>query len=116
MILTCFFKLIYRFGKDLHTSLTWKVVNNAFPEFKNALAMMDLIASLPATSVLCESSFSIMNLVKTGRQHRLSNSAMNDLMSIKLNGQSISSFDPQDSVETWLVNIVLDMHTSDTFF
>ena len=67
----------------------------------NALAVIDLIQSLPPTSVMNERSFSHMKLVKSKRRGKLSEKALNDLMMVRLETPEVPKFDPLPSIKGW---------------
>jgi hypothetical protein len=63
--------------------LTWKEVNRLKVlgyEVENVLAVIDLILSLPPTSVGNECSFSIMKLAKGKRRARMNPDTLNNLL------------------------------------
>ena len=70
---------------------------------KNILALIDLVRSLPPTSILNETSFNQIKLFKSNRRHRLSNTHLNDCMVIRLESPTISQFDPTSAIENWMV-------------
>jgi hypothetical protein len=53
---------------------SWESVHSGFKQngLSNVLGLMDLLHSLPPTSILNETSFNQMKLIKTDRRHRLS--------------------------------------------
>jgi hypothetical protein len=63
---------------------------------------MDLLHSLPPTSVQNETSFNQMKLIKTDRRHRPSQEHLNDLMMIRLQSPSIMEFDPTTAINKWM--------------
>ena len=69
----------------------------------NILAMLDLVNSLPPTSVRNECAFNQMKLMKTDRRHKLPNRHLNDCMLIRLQSPSIKEFNPDAAIEKWMV-------------
>ncbi|XP_062595414.1 putative uncharacterized protein DDB_G0271982 [Saccostrea cucullata] len=65
---------------------------------------MDLLHSLPPTSVLNETAFNQMKLLKTDRRQRLSHKHLNDCLMIKLQSPAISEFDPKEAVDRWMLS------------
>ena len=72
----------------------------------NILALVDLIHSLPPTTVLNETSFNQMKLIKTSRQHRMAGPTLNDCMVVRLESASVREFDPSPAVTRWLVSLL----------
>ena len=65
---------------------------------------MDLLMSLPPTSVANEAFFSHMKYVKTNRRGRLSQDHLNKALLIKLESASISDYNPEPAAETFMVH------------
>ncbi|XP_052286932.1 uncharacterized protein LOC127882371 [Dreissena polymorpha] len=95
--------LLYsRYGaqiKELHWEDAASVLNGHGVD--QALDMVDLILSLPPTSVFNERSFSHMKLMKTDRRCRLKSSTMSDLCLVKLESAPVASFDPTSAIDLW---------------
>ncbi|KAH3882995.1 hypothetical protein DPMN_006943 [Dreissena polymorpha] len=72
-------------------------------EFDNLYSLLDLLLSLPPTSVPCESTFSHLKLLKTHRRLRLRQDTLNSLMMIKLSTPDVTDYDPSAAVDKWLV-------------
>lgn len=81
---------------DIHSSLSDCGVSNV-------LHILDLIHSLPPTSVLNETAFNQMKLLKTDRRHRLNERHLNDCMLIRIESPSIKDFNPMAAVDKWMV-------------
>ena len=86
-------------------NVKWSDVYSAFSSMgvDNILALLDLINSLPPTSVINETAFNQMKLMKSDRRHCLSNNHLNDCMLIRIESQAIKDFDPSDPIEKWMV-------------
>lgn len=98
--------LVYRrFGGQFKVT-SWQDIHAAFDEsgVPNILALIDLIHSLPPTSVMNETGFNQLKLIKTDRRHRLTESHLNDLMVIRLRSPSIVNFDPNPAIDKWMVS------------
>ena len=92
---------VYRHGAELHTT-SWSTINRQFVDITgDVLALIDLILTIPATSVETERGFSVMKRVKTDYRNKLRNPAMNDLMRIILLSPSEAAFDPAPAIEHW---------------
>lgn len=72
---------------------------------ENILGLIDMINSLPPTSVYNETAFNQMKLTKTDRRHRLSQKHLNDCMVTKIESDSIEEFDPTPAINRWMVCI-----------
>lgn len=99
-------KLVYkRFGNRID-DVSWESVHYGFRQngLSNVLGLMDLLHSLPPTSVQNETSFNQMKLIKTDRRHRLSQKHLNDLMMIRLQSPSIMDYDPTTAINKWMVS------------
>ena len=98
----CNFK-INRYSVDhLRTTLTWKDINSVlFSSCPLILSVIDLVLSIPATSIECERGFSTMRQVKNDWRSRLSITSLNDSMRILLEGPAIDQFQPEDAINKW---------------
>ncbi|KAK3086151.1 hypothetical protein FSP39_014367 [Pinctada imbricata] len=93
-----------RYSKELvDQQLTWATVNHGCSDLGNILSLIELVLSLPATSVRNECLFSAMKLVKGKRRGRLTNSTLDDLLLIAVQSPSINDFDPDDAILHWMV-------------
>ena len=63
----------------------------------NILSMIDLVRSLPPTSIANERAFNHLKLIKSDRRHRLKEATLNDLMLVKLESSPVLTFDPTHS-------------------
>ena len=93
-----------RHGTKLE-ELSWEELYDE--EFPLLMTIIDLLQTLPPTSVQCETTFSQMKLIKTSRRTRMRESTLNDLLTIKLSSTSVDTFDPEESINTWLVRKIL---------
>lgn len=93
-----------RFKRNFRSS-SWEDIHAAFKDdgITNILNLLDLVHSLPPTSVLNESGFNQLKLIKTDRRHSLNEQHLNDLMLIKLQSPPVSEFDPNPAIDRWLV-------------
>ena len=67
------------------------MINRQFGDVTSSvLVLIDLVLTIPATSVEAERSFSVMKRVKTDYRNKLRNPAMNDLMRIILLSPSVA--------------------------
>ncbi|KAH3727471.1 hypothetical protein DPMN_053408 [Dreissena polymorpha] len=102
--------IILRFPKKFTDTpegqLSWTSVYKAVSDsgFDDILKVIELLQSLPSTSVRNECGFSIMKLAKTKRRGRLNINSLNNLMVVNQLGQSIAEFDPRPAIENFMVN------------
>ena len=65
------------------------------------LSLIDLVLTIPATSVKAERGFSVMKRVKTDFRNKLANPALNDLLRIILLSPAEVGFDPLPAIQHW---------------
>ena len=93
--------LMLRHGNDL-TSTSWQTINREFVgEARSVLLLIDLLLSIPATSVEAERGFSTLKLVKTDFRSKLSNTALNSLLRTVLLSPTEAEFNPTPAIEHW---------------
>lgn len=92
----------------------WADINNAMNGMNvaNVLNLIDLILALPPTSVLNETGFSQLKLIKTDRRHRLNQERLNHIMEVKLNGPPIKDFNPDQAIDDWMVSYIYHLSTT----
>ena len=69
----------------------------------NALKLIELILTLPPTSVRNEATFSAMKLVKTKRRGHMNEATLNMLLLVHLETPSVQEFNPDPAIKEWLV-------------
>lgn len=86
-------------------TIHWNAVNKALQGqgVEIALSIIDLIRTLPPTSVRNECAFSVMKLTKNKQRARLSAPRLNSLMTVSIQGASIAEFDPKPAIDTFMV-------------
>ena len=83
--------------------MTWTAINNRFGEVApNFLKLVDLVFTIPATSVEAERGFSLLKSVKTDKRNSLEEKSLNNLMCIMLQSPEIEDYDPNPAIEHWL--------------
>ncbi len=85
-----------------YRAVWWRVFHapNA-SEWHNALLLIELLFSLPASNGKVEQAFSQLNIIKSDKRTQLSNESLNDLMTISTSGQTIEDFNPDPAIELW---------------
>lgn len=96
--------LLYNRYGDKVSTLDWMVINQVtFGQgVDKILCLVDLILSLPPTSVFNERSFSHMKLIKTEKRSRLTSETLTELFKVKTLSADIDSFDPTSAIERWI--------------
>jgi hypothetical protein len=72
--------------------------HDLFHLYPNILAIIDLIWS----SAENERGFSQLKLTKTNGRGRMSNSTLNDVMTVMMETPAVAAFDPQPAINNWL--------------
>ena len=67
-------------------------------EWANALTLIELLFSLPASNGKLETQ---LNLTKTDKRVQLSNEMLNDLLTIATSSESLEDFDPDPAIDLW---------------
>ena len=86
-------------------TISWENVISLPDGYDNIVVMMDLLLSLPSTSVNNETCFSLAKLTKTKRRGHLNTTSLNDLLIIQTCSASVEKFDPTEAIERWMVCI-----------
>lgn len=97
---------VFRHGNDL-SDLGWdQVLTGAVADdLPNITLVIDLLLTLPSTSVRCETAFSQLKLLKTCRRQKMGETVLLDLMTVKLLSPSIDAFNPESAIDSWLVSL-----------
>ncbi|XP_041360421.1 zinc finger protein 862-like [Gigantopelta aegis] len=97
--------LLYkRYGANLHKT-SWISIHKLFGDVvPNIPGLMDLVLTIPATSVEAERGFIVMKRVKTDFRNRLHNRALSDLLRIILLSPAEADFQPDAAVEHWFTS------------
>ena len=70
--------------------------------FESVLEILNVFCSLPTTNAEVERGFSCMKRIKTNLRNKLLIGTLHHLMMISLNGEDISTWTPDKSLEDWL--------------
>ena len=75
-------------------SMLWSCIFKFHPDtFPNLLKLVQLALTLPLQTADVERGFSAQNLIKTAHRNRLEESALDNLMTISVEGPAVESFD-----------------------
>ena len=69
---------------------------------KNFMALVEIMMTISTSTAVVERGFSHMNIVKSSTRTLLGNDTLNNLLEIKLNGESIKEFNPDEAIVHWL--------------
>ena len=113
--------IFFSYSHDIaRKSLSWKKLFRCCSglEVDNVLAIIDLLLSLPPTSVANEKAFSQLKYIKSDRRGRLSQQNLNNAMIVRLEGPPIATFDPETAVDHFMASstICLQSNMRLTFF
>lgn len=85
-----------------YRSVWWRLFHApSASEWANALALIELLFSLPASNGKVERVFSQLNLIKSDRRVQLSNKTLNDLLTISTSSESMEDFNPDPAIDLW---------------
>ena len=70
-------------------------------EWSNALTLVQLLFSLPASNGKLEKVFSQMNIIKTNKRSVLSNESLDDLLLLSIKGPPMKEFSPNAAINLW---------------
>ncbi|KAK9971512.1 hypothetical protein ABG768_024875 [Culter alburnus] len=89
------------------TSLKTAQLDKMIILFRNALSLVDLILTVPASTADCERGFNQMKLVKSDGRSRLTSRSLCDLLlsssgpTVQLSSPSIENYDPTPAIQLW---------------
>ena len=66
------------------------------------LILVELLFAIPISIAKVERLFSLMNYVKTETRATLSESTLNNLVTIRAEGPELQDYDPTPAIESWL--------------
>ena len=85
-----------------YTAVWWKLYNSPdSPKWKNILALVELLFSLPLCNAQLERCFSGLKIIKTNRRSCLGEDRLENLLRIQLEGPQLNDWDAGRSVELW---------------
>lgn len=82
--------------------MTWVEINQQCSKLcVNLLGLIDLILTLPASSVDAERTFNHLKIIKNDWRSQLTFDNLSDLLLILLESSSVDNFDPVPAVQLW---------------
>ena len=66
--------------------------------FKKFMALIEIMMTISMSTAVVERGFSHMNIVKSSTRTLLGDDTLNNLLEIKLNGESIKEFNPDEAI------------------
>ena len=89
-------------GTDNYRKIWYKLFTSPDSgKWTNVLILSELVLSLPKSTCRVEQLFSKLKVIKTKRRSSLSNSTLDDLLEINVEGPPLSSFDASSAVWLW---------------
>ena len=86
---------------DFH-AVWWRIFNApSSSEWSNALILVKLLLSLPASNGKLERVFSQPNVIKTNKRTSLSNEAIDDLLLLTTDSVPLREFCPDNAIDHW---------------
>lgn len=73
--------------------------------FSTILQVIAIVMLLPMSTASCERGFSLMNRIKSKGRSRVTNSLLNNLMSISCDTDNLDTFDLQPAINQWSSNV-----------
>ena len=70
-------------------------------EWANALALVELLFSLPVSNGTLERVFSQVNVIKSTKRTQLSNQTLDDLLIVSTAGAPLEEFNPDHAIDLW---------------
>ena len=70
-------------------------------EWTNALTLIQLLFSLPASNGKLERAFSEVNVIKTSKRNLLTNESLDDLLLLSIEGPPLQDFSPDPAIDLW---------------
>ena len=70
-------------------------------EWANAMVLIELLFSLPASNGKVERVFSELNVIKSNKRVHLNNDTLDDLLTISASNETLEDFDPDPAVNLW---------------
>lgn len=99
--MTFIFPSLFRSVDAVH-KLTLAKINHLQPDFPHIMALLTLLATLPASSAEVERGFSQLKLLKSSLRTSLTGDHLNELMVIKMLAPDVASYNPQEAIRKWI--------------
>ena len=79
-----------------------RLFENYSTTYPNIMKLIEIVYSIPFSSVECERRFSKQNIIKTDHRNRLSNNTLHLLLLVSLDDIQIEDFDFNQALAIWL--------------
>lgn len=93
-----------RFRGELRKKSWADVYDQYVEDFPFVLKLVDILISIPPTSVSCETTFSQLKVIKTCRRTKLKSETLNDILILKMESTKVEDFNPDDAIDIWTVS------------
>ena len=85
-----------------YRAVWWRLFNTpSSSEWSNALILVELLLSLPASIGKLDRVFSQLNVVKTNKRTSLTNKSLDDLLLLTSDSVPLKNFCPDDAIDLW---------------
>ena len=85
-----------------YRSAWWRIFHSPYAkDWSNALTLIQLLFSLPASNGKLERVFSEVNIIKTSKRNLLSNESLDDLLMLSIEGPPLKEYCPDTAVDLW---------------
>ena len=85
-----------------YRAVWWRLFNApSSSEWSNALTLVELLLSLPASNGKLERVFLQLNVVKTNKRTSLTNESLDDLLLLTSDSVPLKNFCPDDAIDLW---------------
>lgn len=98
--------IVYQKHGDELNILSWSDIYDA-AEFPTMMKIIDILHTIPPTSVSCETTFSHMKLIKTSRRTKMRSTTLNDLLVVKLESPAIGNYNPEAALNKWIDSSIM---------
>ena len=83
-------------------AMLWSIIHKYHPgEFPNLSIIIGLALTVPTHTADCERAFSAQNLIKTSKRSKMSESLLDDLLVIQLEGPGVQEFEYEAVLKVW---------------
>ena len=96
-----------------YRAVWWRLFNApSSSEWSNALILVELLLSLPASNGKLEQVFSQLNVIKTNKRTSLTNESLDDLLLLSSDCVPLKDFNPDNAIDLWWKDRVRRPHQS----
>lgn len=93
-----------RFSGELRKKSWADVYEEYVEDFPFVLKLVDILISIPPTSVSWETTFSQLKLIRLCKRTKLKSETLNDILILKMESPKVEDFNPDDAIAIWTVS------------